>query len=214
VGAASATQPIETASLILRRFVTQDAGKVFAMSRESGMRTWIPDQVYESEGAALDVLRYLIAKYKNPATPARAPYVLGVCLLSSSELIGHVGLSPLGHQVEIGYAIEDRHQGRGFASEAVAAMSEWGIRRFNLPQVLGIVASENIASCRVLENAGFVLADESMGRLHGRPGLVRTYHKKPFGLTCEERGLVAWPPYRMNQSDQADQSDLQGASHG
>jgi ribosomal-protein-alanine N-acetyltransferase len=167
--------PILSQTVALRYFVPEDAPKIFAMSQEPGMRAWIPDQVYESEASALAVLRYLIESYRDPGTPSLAPYVLGVCLIDSGELIGHVGLSPLNGQTEIGYAIADRYQGRGFASQAVRAMSEWALARFDLPRILGIVATDNAASCKVLENAGYRLIAESMGRLHDRSGLVRTY---------------------------------------
>ncbi len=63
----------------------------------------------------------------------------------------------------------------GLASQAVRAMSEWALTRFGLPRILGVVATDNAASCKVLENAGFELIGESMGKLHGRCGLVRTY---------------------------------------
>jgi ribosomal-protein-alanine N-acetyltransferase len=169
--------PIRSRTVTLRYFVPEDALKVFVMSQEPGMRTWLPDQVYESEVRALEVLRYLIEKYRDPGTPSLAPYVLGVCLSDSGELIGHVGLSPLNGQTEVGYAIEDRHQGKGFASQAVRAMSEWALTRCALPRVLGIVATDNAASCKVLQYAGFELIEESMGTLHGRSGLVRTYEK-------------------------------------
>ena len=171
--------PITTSSLTLRIFVPEDTPKVFVMSQESGIRTWLSDQVYEDAQSALEVLRYLITKCRDPGTPALGPYVLGVCLTRSSELIGHVGLSPLGDQVEVGCAIEHRFQGRGFAIEAIKAISEWGLQRFGLAHVLGIVATENIASCRVLERAGFALIDESMRSLHGQTRLVRTYRKEP-----------------------------------
>lgn len=164
-------------TVALRHFVPEDAHKVFVMSQESGLRTWLPDQVYESEAGALEVLRYLIEKYRDPGTPSLAPYVLGVCFNGARELIGHVGLSPLNGQIEVGYAIENTHQDKGFASQAVRAMSEWALARFALPRVLGIVATDNAASCRVLEHAGFEFAEESMGRLHGRSGLVRRYEK-------------------------------------
>lgn len=173
--------PLTTASLTLRTFVPEDAAKVFAMSQEIGMRTWLSDQVYEDANTALEVLRYLIAKYRDPGTPALAPYVLGIC--RSSELIGHVGLSPLGDQVEVGFAIEHRFQGRGFATEAIKAMTEWGLQNFGLSQVLGVVASDNIASRKALERAGFALIDESMRSLHGQTRLVRTYRKgRPMGV--------------------------------
>lgn len=171
--------PITTSSLTLRVFVPEDAPKVYAMSQEPGIRTWLPDQVYENAQAALEVLRYLIAQCRDPGTPALGPYVLGICLTRSSELIGHVGLSPLSDQVEVGCAIEHRFQGFGFATEAIKALSEWGMQRFGLAHVLGIVATENIASCTVLERAGFVFIDESMRSLHGQTRLVRTYRKEP-----------------------------------
>ena len=183
--------PIMSRTVTLRYFAPEDAPKVFVMSQELGMRTWLPDQVYESEVRAVEVLRYLIEKCRDPGTPSLAPYVLGVCLNNSGELIGHVGLSPLNGQTEVGYAIEAKHQGKGFASHAVRAMSEWALTRFALPRVLGIVATDNGASCKVLQYAGFELIEESMGRLHGRSGLVRTYEKAR--QVAKERGRdTAW----------------------
>ena len=169
--------PIFAPNVTLRFFVPEDAPKIFAMSQERGLREWLPDQVYDSEDAALDVLRYLIEAYATPGTPTLAPYVLGVCLAGSSQAIGHVGLSPLHGDVEIGYAIENRCQGQGLASQAVKAMSEWALVRFALPRILGIAAGENVASCKVLEHAGFDLVEESPGMLHGRSGLIRKYQK-------------------------------------
>ncbi len=141
------------------------------------MRRWIPDQVYEDERNATEVLQYLTAQYGEREAPAQAPYVLGICLKRSSELIGHVGLSPLDNQVEIGYAVEVKYQNRGYASQAVTAVSEWALQVFSLPLIVGVVSAENVSSCRVLEHAGFSLAEEAMGQLHGRKGMVRTYHK-------------------------------------
>jgi RimJ/RimL family protein N-acetyltransferase len=173
----SAKTPPASRSVVLRQFVLADVPKVYAMSREIGLRNWIPDQVYESEAQAREVLEYLIEKYDDPGSPMHAPYVLAVCLRNTLELVGHVGLSPLRGEVEVGYAIEEKHQGRGLASEAVRAMVDWALPRFDLPRVLGIVATDNVASCRVLERAGFTLAREAAGSLHGRPGLIRTYHR-------------------------------------
>lgn len=173
------TPPIISRTVLLRHFVLEDALKAFAMSQEAGMRKWLPDQVYESEVQATGVLRRLMEQCRHPGNPRLAPYVLGVCIHGSRELIGHVGLSPLGEEVEIGYAIEEGRQHKGLATESVRAMSEWALTRFALPRILGIVAAENAASCKVLQNAGFQLAGESMRTLHGRSGLVRTYRREP-----------------------------------
>ena len=161
---------ISTPRLLLRPFVLADAPKLFAMSVEAGMRRWIPDQVYRDEQHADQVARVLIAFTDQPPDPRARPYVLGIEHVETHSLIGHVGLSAARDSVEIGYAIEDRYQRQGIATEAVAAMSAWGLE-LGLPEVLGIVAVDNTHSCRVLDKAGFVRTSESVdGR--GNPVLV------------------------------------------
>lgn len=171
-------KPIQTDCLVLRQFVSEDASKLLAMSQEPGIRKWIPDQVYQDEPAALAVLRYLIVQYQGSGAPVHAPYVLGIYLKDSSELIGHVGLSPVEVQVEVGYAIEEKYQGKGYASQAVSAMCVWGMQRFDLSHVLGIVAGDNVASCKVLLHSGFTIASECSGVIHGWRGIIKTYQKK------------------------------------
>ena len=51
---------IETKKLLLRPFTLNDTGKVFQMSLEDGMKKWIPDQVYDDENEAHEVLEFLI----------------------------------------------------------------------------------------------------------------------------------------------------------
>jgi len=151
---------LATARLRLRPFTLDDVPKVFVMSGEEGISRWIPDQVYEDESEAAEVVRALMARTAKAPDPRAQPYVLGVEQTETRSLIGHVGLSPARGSVEIGYAIEQRLQGKGFATEAVTAMSGWALGELGLPEVLGIVAADNKDSCRVLEKAGFVRIGE------------------------------------------------------
>jgi [ribosomal protein S5]-alanine N-acetyltransferase len=153
---------ISTARLLLRPFTLADVPKLFAMSGEEGIRRWIPDQVYRDEHHAEQVLRALIACTDEDPDPRARPYVLGIEHKDTGSLIGHVGLSAARGSVEIGYAIEQRLQGNGLATEAVAAMSGWALTDLSLPEVLGIVATDNQPSCRVLEKAGFVRVGEDV----------------------------------------------------
>lgn len=171
--------PPATAALTLRCLVAGDAAKVFAMSREEGVRTWLPDQVYADEAEAAAVLQRLIAWTRDPGTPRRAPYVLAIWRAGSAKPVGHAGLSPLGSEVEVGFALERRWQGHGLATAAVRQLVEWSLGRFALPRVIGVVADDNAVSWQVLERAGFELASRIPGTLHGRAGLVRTYHFEP-----------------------------------
>lgn len=157
---------ISTSRLLLRPFVLDDVGKVFAMSLEAGMRQWIPDQVYRDEQHAEQVLRALIAFTDRAPAPATSPYVLGI--EHAGTLVGHVGLSPARGSVEIGYAIEDQVQRTGIATEAVTAMATWGLGELGLSEILGLVDVENTPSCRVLEKSGFVREGDSVNGL-GRP---------------------------------------------
>jgi RimJ/RimL family protein N-acetyltransferase len=154
---------VNTSRLVLRPFVLADTPKIFAMSQEAGMRLWIPDQVYRDEEHADLVLRALIAFTDEPPDPRTRPYVLGI--EHAGELVGHVGLSPARGSVEVGYAIEDACQGKGLATEAVSAMTRWGLTNLALPEVLGIVGVENVVSCRVLEKSGFAKRSDEGTRL-------------------------------------------------
>jgi [ribosomal protein S5]-alanine N-acetyltransferase len=159
--------PLETPSLKLRSLVSEDATKIFRMSQEEGMRAWLPSQVYRDEAHAASVLAFLISQYGVPADPKVGPYVLGVQLRSSGELVGHVGLSPLGQAVEVGFAIENSHQRKGIATEAVRAACHWAGDVFSLETILGITAAQNVASQGVLLRAGFTRQKDEVIRFQG-----------------------------------------------
>jgi RimJ/RimL family protein N-acetyltransferase len=165
--------PFETSRLRVRHFTLEDTPGIYALSQEPGMRRFLPDQVYADEAEARGVLEFLIAQYSDPAALEAGVYVQAVELSESGELIGHLGLSPTEDQREIGYALAEAHQGQGYASELVRGATRWALEDLAEGALWGIVASDNVASIRVLEKAGFRLVEER--ELHGSRGLVRTY---------------------------------------
>ena len=167
VGLAVVGLPIETASFTLRAFVPEDASKVFQMSQEDGTRTWLPSQVYRDQAHAASVLASLISHYSAPGDPRLGPYVLGVQTQSTGELVGHVGFSPLGEAVEVGFAIESAHQRKGIATAAVRVACEWAADIFSIGTILGVTATRNSASQGVLLRAGFVRQKEQVMRFQG-----------------------------------------------
>ncbi len=169
---------IETPSLTLRRFVPADAEKVFRMSQEEAMRTWIPSQVYSDQAEAASVLEFLMSQYDTGRDPRTVPIVFGVQLKPSDELVGHVGLSPFNGAVEVGFAIERAHQRKGLATEAVRAASRWATAEFPIRKILGITAAQNIASQGVLLRAGFVCNNEQLMKFQGleQPVCIFEFH--------------------------------------
>ena len=57
---------------------------------------------------------------------------------------------------DVGYAMLPEFSGQGYGSEAAKAVFEYGKNVLNLPQIVGIVAPENVASKKILEKIGLV----------------------------------------------------------
>lgn len=57
---------------------------------------------------------------------------------------------------DVGYAMLPEFSGQGYASEAAQAVFAYGKNVLDLPQIVGIVAPDNIASKRILEKIGLV----------------------------------------------------------
>jgi len=82
-------------------------------------------------------------------------------IATEAELIGTIGLI-LGddvyrHSAEVGYWIAEPFWGRGIATRVLDAITEWGFAQFSLLRIFAQVFSDNIASVRVLEKAGYEL---------------------------------------------------------
>lgn len=60
------------------------------------------------------------------------------------------------HAVEIGYGVLSEHESKGYASEALQAMTKWAFAQKDVIFVEAETASDNMASRRVLEKCGFV----------------------------------------------------------
>jgi len=77
----------------------------------------------------------------------------------AGEAIGGLGFQ-LGLDIsrvsaEMGYWVSESFWGRGFASRAAQALSDWAFDEYKLTRVFALVFSYNAASIRVLEKAGF-----------------------------------------------------------
>src|SRR5262245_61578116 len=103
------------------------------------------------------------AKFR--AAPMRDPWVHGfrVCLAGGAEVgMGSFKGPPVDGVVEIAYAIVPEHQGKGYATDAARALTEYA---FDSPEVTKVCAHtlpDGIASQRVLKKAGYAHVGEVM----------------------------------------------------
>lgn len=167
--------PLHTQSLVLRHFELGDAQALMNLNAEQTTRTWLPSHVYSTLDDALTALAFLIGKYAQPGNPRHGPYVLGIEHRESAKLLGHVGFSPLGEDVEISYAVAEASRGQGYGTQSMVAACRWAAAAFALNRILALTASANAASLRALVGAGFQRADERVMRFQGEHCLVSTY---------------------------------------
>ena len=152
----------ETEHLKIRKFHSSDAPRLYANHLEAEVKVWIPNESYENleetEGAS-----YFYADCVNRG---RLPYVLGVELKETGELIGDTGVNEVEGktgEVEIGYTICRKYSGRGYATELLAGMSDFVYSTFGFSVLYGRVMRGNDASIRVLEKNGFNFVREEFG---------------------------------------------------
>ena len=86
---------------------------------------------------------------------------LDFAIASASEVIGGIGLT-LGSDVyrrsaEVGYWLGEPFWGRGIATAALQAVTEYAFAQHDIVRVEAAVFESNPASARVLEKAGYVL---------------------------------------------------------
>ena len=139
--------------LILRPWTSAEAQAVVEDSRHP---SWAADFPAEGDG----VIAGLLGSNPDWLSPFGHRLIIE---RSTSEVVGSLGLfwPPSDGQVEIGYGVVPSRQGRGYASEATAALTEFALSLDDVDTVHANVEHTNPASARVLEKAGFSRYDST-----------------------------------------------------
>ena len=82
---------------------------------------------------------------------------------ATGEFAGELGFAdfkrdlqpPLGDMPEAGWALVSRVHGKGYATEAIRAVTSWGDQHFGAVRTACIIHPDNIASIRVAEKCGY-----------------------------------------------------------
>jgi RimJ/RimL family protein N-acetyltransferase len=106
----------------------------------------------------------------------------------NGRLVGLAGLFPLAHkgpEIELAYHVLPSRWGRGYATEAGAALLEAAWRETDLDYVVAVAFEENTASTRVMEKLGMTY--EGPTRYLGHE-LVRYSLARPNDLDHKQSG--------------------------
>jgi RimJ/RimL family protein N-acetyltransferase len=145
---------LSTERLQLRAFVEGDWQAMHAMLSDPEVIRYIPAGS-ASEEETREHVQALIVGHKDH--PPR--YNFAVVLRSEDAFIGMCFLS-IGsragepRQADLGYLLDRRYWGQGYATEATRAVLDFGFRKLDLHRVYATCRPANVASSRVLEKLG------------------------------------------------------------
>ncbi len=164
---------IETERLVITDFRSDMARAVHLGSLDEDTRRFLPDEVFETEEIAAEVIADLMDCYGGTEGPFVHPMLL------EGEYTGYVQLVPIDSGWEIGYHTVKAHAGKGLATEAVRAFLPVMMDKMGLTEVWGICDAENAASIRVMEKCGFVRIYEGEALYHDEmKPIVRMVYSK------------------------------------
>jgi RimJ/RimL family protein N-acetyltransferase len=88
------------------------------------------------------------------------------------EVVGIAHLRPSwelpGEVAELGYYLEPTYGGKGLATEAAAALLDYGLSTLGLPAVWALIHESNVASLKLAQRLGFLVVGSGVhyGDLH------------------------------------------------
>lgn len=144
---------LETRDLVLRRPCMKDAADIYAYASDERVARYVLWEPHRSLTVTRSCLRDLIRR-------ARAGYPSSwvITLRDSGRVIGTIGFvwySAENSSAEIGYSLSAEYWNRGYATQALRAVSAEAFRSLPLNRLEAQHDLRNPASGRVMEKSGF-----------------------------------------------------------
>jgi RimJ/RimL family protein N-acetyltransferase len=147
---------LTTDRLLLRDFVESDWEAVLAYQQDPLYLRYNDWTSRTAEEVRQFVQMFLDHQKQIP----RIKYQFAVTLKSTGQLIGNCGVrrdSPETREGDIGYELDPKFWGNGYATEAARAVLCFGFSHMHLQRVSAWCIAENVSSARVLEKLGMRL---------------------------------------------------------
>ncbi|HEX6958012.1 MAG TPA: GNAT family protein [Ferrovibrio sp.] len=151
---ASAFPELRTARLLLRGFKAEDEAAFQGFATAEDFWRFLPGPALTPEL----VTRFIAARLAEAENPSGRDWVFAVEETSMRRAIGMVRLSiasPEHRQGNIGFSLDGAIRGRGYASEAMRALLDYGFQVLELHRITALADVENARSHAVLEKLGF-----------------------------------------------------------
>ena len=148
---------VASARLVLRTWQLEDAEALF--------KIYSNPELYRFTGAEpfpdVETTRRYMEEYFIKRPKELGFGVWAVVEKASGKLVGTCGLDYFDGRPELGlgYWFDPEYWGRGYATEAARACVAYAFDKLNAPELASMTHSQNKASQRVLEKAGFVCVE-------------------------------------------------------
>ncbi len=143
---------LETERLVLRMYEPTELDALHALRDHASAVRWLYDDL-----ATIEESRDRLARRIGLTRFALTGDGIGFAVDRGGEVVADASLalaSAEHRQGEIGYIVHPAHQGRGYATEAAAAVLDLAFDVFGLHRVVGRTEPRNVSSVRVLERLG------------------------------------------------------------
>ena len=165
---------LKTERLILRPLAADDAEDLFDAYRRPEAMQFMDDAAHSS---AAETKKMVEGMLDGPGTVWTLRTAEDGPALGYVDYIGNAGVPGMG------YFLHPDHWGKGYTSEAVRAVLDYGFDEMGLDRVELWISEENRASVRVAEKVGF----RRRGRMRQKYHQDATGHDKiTYGITAEQ----------------------------
>ncbi|TAG80384.1 MAG: N-acetyltransferase [Betaproteobacteria bacterium] len=149
-----APQLLRTERLVLTDLVDDDFAAYYAIDLDPRVTPYVGDGQPETR---------TFEQYRNAERARFADgigehfHIWSIREQGGDDVLGRVMLRPLRgtEHVAVGYRLTPSRWGKGYATEALSAVLDYGFRNARLPEITATARIENLASHRVLERCGF-----------------------------------------------------------
>jgi len=150
---------VETQTVILREWKSGDAQAIVMHANNKNIARFLRDS-FPSPYTLVDAVHWI--QYAN-----RGVNGAQLAIVVDDEVLGSIGVEikedVYRKSAELGYWLGQKYWNKGIMTLAVKQMVEYAFSNLNIVRLFAYVFEDNLASCRVLEKAGFGL--ESVQKL-------------------------------------------------
>lgn len=164
---------LETERLVIRDLEKKDAAPLFNAIWQKGVVRFMKD--WSENNPSVESCEGYIdwRRTQKDSVDVYENKRYAIALKDDDAFIGVVGmgLEETLNEVEMAYFLDEAYQGKGYATEALVALTDWCMQVSDLPYFILTIDCANQSSCAVAERAGFELFEKRTPISHKQPNM-------------------------------------------